>query len=59
MESEYRRAQKLLINYLMRFIYKWCPKGADGFQASWRRGKKLYSVTVHIATNKGGSDDLQ
>lgn len=47
-----KRAQRLLKNYIVRFIDKWCPKGTDGFQINWGQDNKKYCVTVRILKDR-------
>lgn len=58
LEAE-KRAQRLLKNYIARFIDKWCPKGTEGFQINWRQDDTKYCVTVRILKDRSNSDDLQ
>lgn len=57
LEAE-KRARKLFIDYVVRFIDKWYPKGTAGIQASWKRGDKGYFLSIKIE-RLGGSDDVQ
>ena len=46
------RAQRLLKNYIVRFINKWFPKGTDCVQMNWRQDDTKYCVTVRILKDR-------
>ena len=46
------RAHRLLKNYIVRFINRWCIKGTEVFQLNWRQGDTKYCVTVRILKDR-------
>jgi len=57
LEAE-KRARKLFINYVVRYIDKWCPKGTAGMKSEWKRNGKAYYLSIKIE-KLGGSNDIQ
>lgn len=55
-ERAAKRAQKLFIDYVVRFIDRWYPASLGEMRCEWKRGNKAYFMSVKI---KEISDDLQ
>lgn len=55
-EKARKKAQKLFINYVVRFLDRWYPANLGKMECGWTRNNKRYHMAVIIEEI---SDDLQ